>query len=173
VIRGVRIDASLLIMLAFLVVLLGFAVARGGPALVGEGLGTGGQLLLKIAPQLVVGFALAGLVTVLLPSEALVRYVGAESGFLGLAIASVAGIATPGGPFLQFPLVAALMSAGAGVGPIAAYLTAWSLLGWNRVLVWELPLLGGPFTLARWAVSLLLPILVGMTVAWVLRATSR
>lgn len=144
--RGLRIDTSILVILAILALLAVIAVTKGGPSLAAEGFASGFTLLVRIAPQLLIGFALAGLVTVLLPSEALGRYVGADSGLIGLALASVAGIATPGGPFLQFPLVAALAGAGAGPGPMAAYLTAWSLLGWNRFVVWELPLLGAPFT---------------------------
>jgi hypothetical protein len=56
---------------------------------------------------------------------------------------------------------------------MAAYLTAWSLLGWNRLLVWELPLLGAPFTVARWTVSLLAPIAVGLMVPQALRLLQR
>jgi hypothetical protein len=41
-------------------------------------------------------------------------------------------------------------------------LTAWSLISVNRALVYELPLLGVPFTVARWAASLLLPLIVGL-----------
>jgi uncharacterized membrane protein YraQ (UPF0718 family) len=166
-------DASLLIMAALLAVTLVVATVRGGPSLAADGVTTGFGLLLRIGPQLLIGFALAGLVTVLLPSQALGRLVGSESGLSGLAIASLAGIATPGGPFLQFPLVAALSAAGAGPGPMAAYLTAWSLLGWNRLLVWELPLLGAPFTVARWTVSLLAPIAVGLMVPQALRLLQR
>ena len=172
-IRGVRIGASLLIMTAILVLLVALSLAQGGPSLAWDGVTSGFNLLARITPQLLIGFALAGLVTVLLPSQALGRLVGAESGLSGLAIASLAGIATPGGPFLQFPLVAALSAAGAGPGPMAAYLTAWSLLGWNRLLVWELPLLGADFTFTRWAVSLPAAILIGLLVPQVLRLVQR
>jgi uncharacterized membrane protein YraQ (UPF0718 family) len=128
---------------------------------------------MTVLPQLIIGFTLAGLATVLLPSEVLGRYVGPESGFSGLAIATVAGMATPGGPFVQFPLVASLANAGAGTGPMAAFITAWSLISWNRIVVYELPLLGPQFTLARFSVSLLIPLLVGALVPWAIRAFQR
>jgi uncharacterized membrane protein YraQ (UPF0718 family) len=151
------------------VVLLVVAYLRGGWELPLEGLRTGTALLLSIAPQLVVGFMLAGVVTVLLPREALGTLVGANSGIVGILVATGAGIITPGGPFLQFPLVAALVASGAAPGPVAAYLTAWSLMGWHRLVIWEIPLLGTQFTLARFLVSLVLPVLVGLLLPTVLR----
>ena len=171
--RGGKLDPSVLILLGVAAVLLVLAVIRGGAPLAVSGVQSGAGLLLAVLPQLLIGFALAGLAMVLLPSEILGRYVGPESGLGGLAIATVAGMATPGGPFVQFPLVAALANAGAGTGPMAAFITAWSLISWNRIVVYELPLLGTNFTLARWSVSLLVPILVGALVPFAFRAFQR
>jgi uncharacterized membrane protein YraQ (UPF0718 family) len=106
---------------------------------------------------------------VLVPSSAIAGLVGEGSGFQGLLIATGVGALTPGGPFLQFPLVAALMRSGASEGNVAAYLTAWSLLGMQRVLVWELPVLGPTFASVRWSASLVLPIIVGLLVPQILR----
>lgn len=151
------------------VLLLIIAYLRGGWDLPLEGIRAGVGLLVSIAPQLSIGFILAGLVTVMLPRDALGTFVGAESGNTGILVATAAGIATPGGPFLQFPLVAALIASGAAPGPVAAYLTAWSLMGWHRVVIWELPLLGAQYTVARFIASLALPIIVGLAMPFVLR----
>jgi uncharacterized membrane protein YraQ (UPF0718 family) len=168
-----RMSPSLLILGALVLVLGVVALWAGGWPLAWRGVSSGGNLLLSVAPQLVLGFLLAGLVTVLLPRELLGRVVGEGSGLLGLAVATVAGLATPGGPFLQFPLVAALMQGGAAPGPVAAYITAWSLLGWNRILIYELPLLGPHFTLSRIVVTVLLPIVVGLLVPVAMRVLNR
>lgn len=167
-----RVTPSLLILGILAIGVGALAVSRGGTPLLIDGLRTSWGLFAAVAPQLLLGFTLAGLVTVLLPADVLARLVGEGSGFRGLLIASVAGIATPGGPFVQFPLMAAIASAGAGTGPMAAYLTAWSLMGWNRIVVYELPLLGPSFTVARIAVSLAAPLVVGALVPVVLRALS-
>ena len=53
------------------------------------------------------------------------------------------------------------MAAGAGAGPIIAYLTAWSLLGLHRLIIWEIPILGLEISVVRFAASLVLPPLVG------------
>lgn len=164
---------SILLLGSFVIITAAIAYARGGIQAPLEGGRVGLSLLLDVAPQLLLGFLLAGMVTVILPSEALGRYVGEESGLQGVAIGVVAGMATPGGPFLQFPLVASLVSGGAGAGPVGAYLTAWSLISWQRTLVWELPILGAPFTIARFVVSILLPVGVGLLLPPMLRFVTR
>jgi len=163
---------SLLIVAALVLGVLA-AFLRGGPTLAADGIVKGAELALSVAPQVLIGFALAGLVTVVIPASVISAWIGEGSGLRGIVIATAAGMLTPGGPFLQFPLVAGLANAGAGLGPVAAYLTAWSLLSVNRAIVWELPLLGVGFTGARWLVSIAVPIAVGLLTPLVLRATAR
>lgn len=160
---------SVLILGSLAAVLVVIAYRVGGWELPWRGLTTGMGLFAEVLPQLALGFLLAGLVTVLLPRDLLGRVVGEESGLLGIVLASAAGMATPGGPFLQFPLVAALMDGGAAPGPVAAYLTAWALLGWQRVLVWELPLLGPNFAFSRIVVTLVVPVIVGLLMPLAMR----
>jgi hypothetical protein len=76
---------------------------------------------------------------------------------------------TPAGPFVSLPIAAALRASGAGTAAIVAYLTAWSLLALHRLVAWEAPILGWPFALFRWSVSLALPFVAGL----VARAFSR
>ena len=73
------------------------------------------------------------------------------------------------GPFAQFPLIAALFQMGAAPGPLAAYITSFSLFGLNRIIVYEWPLLGAKFTTIRVLCSLLMPLLIGELVALVYR----
>lgn len=164
---------SLALLAAVFSILLVVAYARGGAPLIMSGLGESIRLLSSVAPQLALGFGAAGLLTVLLPSELIAQWLGEESGLQGLLIATVGGALTPGGPYTHFPLVAALSAGGAAPGPLTAYLTAWLLIGFNRALVWELPILGLPFTTARWIVSLAIPVLVGLAFPIVFRAVTR
>jgi uncharacterized membrane protein YraQ (UPF0718 family) len=164
---------AVLIVGALVVAMSLVALAQGGPARALDGYRTGAELALSVLPQVTLGFLLAGLITVVVPADLIGRWIGEGSGFGGVVIATVAGLLTPGGPFLQFPLVAALGRGGAGIGPLAAYLTAWSLLGLNRTIVWEIPLLGGTFTIARWAISIALPLIVGLLMPPAVRLLTR
>jgi uncharacterized membrane protein YraQ (UPF0718 family) len=147
--------------LLLLALLVWLAYAKKGGAAVGEGFSKSGALIVSVAPSMALGFFLAGFVTVLVPQEAVARSLGENSGPRGLLLASVAGILTPGGPFTHFPLLAALRSQGAGIGPLSAYITAWSLLGAHRILLWEGPLLGWRFVFIRVGVSFFCAPLVG------------
>lgn len=142
------------------------------PDLAREGFQTAWGLFLFILPNLVVGLTLGGMIQVLMPRELLASWAGEDSGFTGLAIATVAGALTPGGPFVQFPLVASLWKAGTGVGPVTAYISAWSLLGFQRILVYEAPILGWRFALTRISVSLVLPILAGYATSFAFKRIS-
>lgn len=134
----------------------------GGVDAIWRALGSAGQTILVILPMFAAGLLLAGLVHVLVPREGVARWLGAASGLRGLLIAMGVGAFTPGGPITSFPLVVALAEAGADIGVLVAYLTAWATLGLNRILIWELPLLNADFVAVRVAASLPLPIVAGL-----------
>ncbi len=115
------------------------------------------RLLIEILPRILAALAIAALVQVLIRREAVARALGEEAGAKGIALAVGAGAVTPGGPMTSFPLVNALQDAGGGRSALVAYLTSWSLLGFQRILTWEVPLMGLEFTAIRFLASLPLP----------------
>lgn len=129
------------------------------------------DLMIFIIPQLAAGLLLGGLVQVLLSRERISRALGARSRLRGLVIATGAGMITPEGPFTSFPLVFALWKAGADIGALVTYLTAWALIGINRILIWEVPFMGVEFALLRLAVCLPLPLVCGLIARQVSRRT--
>ncbi|WP_416914608.1 MAG: permease [Roseicyclus sp.] len=135
---------------------------QGGLPLVGAGMAEALGLLLIVLPQLAAGLLMGGLISRLVSRDRVAALLGQELGMRGLMLASFAGAITPGGPFTSFPVVHALWVAGADAGALIAYLTSWALIGVNRLIVWELPLMGAEFTLVRTLVCLPLPILAGL-----------
>jgi len=119
------------------------------------------KLTLEILPLLVFAFIVAGMVQTLMPGEQLARWVGAESGLRGILIGAVAGGLSPGGPYINLPIAAGLLKAGAGVGTMVAFLTAWSLWAVAR-LPMEVGILGWKFTLIRLACTFFFPPLAGL-----------
>jgi len=99
---------------------------------------------------------------VLMPRALVVRWVGAESGFMGIVIATLAGVVCPGGPITIFPIAASFLAIGADIGAAIAFITSWTLLGYARTLVWELPFFGAEFIIWRNIISLPLPIVAGL-----------
>jgi len=139
-----------------------FVYARDGMGPVLEILVTDLKLLASILPQMLAGCLIGSFVTMLLPREVVARTVGAESGLVGLFIATGIGAILPGGPFTIYPVAGALLTLGADAGTAIAFITSWTLLGYNRALVWELPFFGQDFVLWRMLVAIPLPIIAGL-----------
>jgi uncharacterized membrane protein YraQ (UPF0718 family) len=163
------INGTLLVLLGLLAGLVLLAWSRGGAALVQQGLSGGGALLASYALIVAVSFLAAGFAEVLVPTEWVRRTLGDDSGLRGLAIASGAGILTPAGPFVSMPIAAVMVRSGAGMGPVVAFLTSWSLLALHRFIAWEVPILGWRLAVLRYGVCLVLPFVAG----WLARLLSR
>ena len=139
---------------------------RDGQARFLEILSADVSLFLDILPKVMAACLIASFVAVLMPRDVVVKWVGAESGFLGLIIATLAGIVVPGGPITVFPIAAAFIAVGAGIGATIAFVTSWTLLGYGRALVWELPFFGADFVIWRSLVALPLPVVAGLLAQW-------
>jgi len=144
-----------------LAILFTFLAWMKSPAAAWEGANSAGRLFLSVLPGMLAGFLLGGMIQVLIPRDLVAIWIGEDSGFRGLLIATLAGAVTPGGPFVQFPLVASLWKSGAGVAPIITYVSSWLLLGMQRILVYEAPILGWRLASMRILISLAAPMAVG------------
>ncbi len=153
-------DVSTWILLALTLLALAVALSRG-PAVAGEGMRSGARLLRSVAPELLLGFALAGLLDVLLPAVTLQRWLGAETSARGIGLAWALGLLIPGGPYVLFPMAAQLFRAGVAPAAIITLVTAKTLVSPIRMLTYEAPVLGWRMTLARLLPAVLLPPLVG------------
>ena len=160
-----RMDVSLFVLLAFVIVALTFAFFRDAHLPL-RGLAASGRLLRGVWLDLVLGFVLAGLMDVLIPAPALSRWLGDERPGRGILVGWAAGLVIPGGPYLVFPVVASLFQKGAAPGPLISLLTAKTLVSPIRMLTYEAPLLGWPLTLARFIPGVLLPPVMGVIGQW-------
>ena len=144
--------------LAVILVLVGYY--RGG----GEhlaGMRTGLALTWQVLPLLLFAFIVAGMVQVLVPRELIAHWVGAGSGVRGIFIGAAAGGLAPGGPYVNLPVVAALLRSGAGVGPMVAFLTGWLVWAVSR-LPMEVGILGWKFTAIRLISTFVFPPVAGL-----------
>ncbi len=157
-------DLPTLILVALALVLAVVAYLKD-PGLPWVGAKTSLSLLWVILPRLVPALLLAGLLQVLVPQDLVARYFGRASGFRAIAIASVAGVITPGGPMVTVPFLVVLANSGMALPPLVAYMTSWSLFGMQRIITWEAPLMGWHFVAVRVLSSLAFPMLAGWLVA--------
>ena len=158
---------------AFDLVIYGLALALTvaayfrDPSLPVVGLKAGFGLLLDILPRLLGALVLTGMLQVLISPDWIQQWLGRSAGQRGIYVGFVAGILTPGGPLVSFPMVAAFYQSGASLSALVAYVTSWSLFGFQRILAWELPFMGSRFVLVRVLPTLIFPILAGYLVRFI------
>ena len=145
--------ASTLLMGGLALILLGIGYHRGEGQHV-AGLKFALRVTVQIVPLLIFAFIVAGMVEVLVPREALSRWIGAESGLKGILMATVAGGVCPGGPYVSLPIVAGLLRSGASIGVVVAFLPM------------EVGILGWRVTLIRVASTFFFPPIAGLLAKW-------
>ena len=147
--------------LAFVAALLAFLAWRqGGAQLAFDGIRSGAALLLRVFPLLIAAFLTAGLIQVLVKEDTVSRWLGSKSGWRGLLLACLGGALIPGGPYVYYPIAAALLHTGAGLGVLIAFISAKNLWSFSRSPV-ESALLGPKLTLVRFIVTFAIPPLLG------------
>jgi uncharacterized membrane protein YraQ (UPF0718 family) len=149
-----------LILLVVAVALAGIAWFQGGPALAWSGLVQGARTLLGVLPMLLAAFVIAGLIQTMISRERVARWMGEASGWRGIGLAFLAGAVTPGGPYVYYPIVGALMQAGASLGVLVTFVTAKNLWSLTRLPL-EFALLGPHLAVIRLGITLVLPPLLG------------
>ena len=141
-------------------VLVAIAWWTGGFNLALAGLSDGVMTLLLVTPLLIAAFLIAGLVQTLVGAELVERWLGSSSGWRGILLACVGGALIPGGPYAYYPIAAALLQAGAGLGVLVAFITAKNLWTISRLPL-EVALLGPNITWMRYVITLIIPPLLG------------
>ena len=165
-------DVSFYVLLGLTAALVVFALFRDA-RLLGDAVRATARLFSSVWTEVALGFFLAGLFDVLVPSEVLVQWLGAERTGRGILVAWAAGLAIPGGPYVLFPIMANLFGKGVAAGPLIALISAKTLVSPIRMLTYEAPLLGWPLTLARFLPGMLVPPLLGIVGQWLFELLSR
>ncbi len=148
-----------IVMAIFAIILLFIGYSKGeGQHIVG--LKSALKMTTQILPLLIFAFIMAVMIQVLLPRELLSKWIGEGSGMRGIFIGTIVGGITPGGPYVSLPLAAGFLRAGAGVGTMVAFITAWSLWAISR-LPMEIGILGWKFTVVRLACTFFFPPIAG------------
>ncbi len=147
------------ILLWLIVGALAFFAAMRGRVLLNDGARDGVIEFIKLLPRISIGVVGSGFVAEVLPKVLIGSWLGPESGLLGVALATLGGAITPGGPVVGFSIGAAALKSGAGAPQVIAYSTAWALYAIHRLMIWEVPLMPARVVWLRAAVSLPLPFL--------------
>jgi len=148
-----------LVAIALLLLALAFMQGRDVPL---RGLQTAGRTLWRNLPLLLVSFIIAGVAQVLIPKDLIAEWLGAEAGLKGVLIGCLVGGLAPGAPYAVFPVVGALYKAGASLGAVVGFVSAWSLWSVSRLPV-EMALIDPKAALVRYAITFVMPVIAGLS----------
>jgi hypothetical protein len=145
------------ILLWLVVGALAFMAALRGRVLFNDGAREGLWEFIRLLPRIGAGVVGSGFIAEVLPKALVASWIGPESGFIGVLIATLGGALTPGGPVVGFSIGAAALKGGAGAPQVIAYSTTWALYAIHRLVIWEVPMMPPRLVWLRAAVSLPLP----------------
>ena len=154
-------SAALLIdiMLWGSVAAVGLIAYRRGPTVLNASLREGAMDFINIIPRIALGVIGSGYIAAVIPPEVITAWLGPNSGWFGVAAAVLAGAATPGGPVVGFSIGAVALKSCGGAPQVLAYVIAWALFAFQRLLLWEIPFMPARFVWFRAAVSVPFPFL--------------
>jgi hypothetical protein len=138
---------------------VGIIAWRQDKAVLSVALRGGAMDFINIVPRIALGVIGSGVIAAIIPSVVLVGGLGPATGWLGVATAVVAGAATPGGPVVGFSIGAVALKSGGGAPQVTAYVVAWALFAFQRLILWEIPFMPARFVWFRAMVSLPFPFL--------------
>jgi len=138
---------------------VGIIAWRQDKAVLTVALRKGGMDFINIVPRIALGVIGSGFIAAIIPSSVIVGGLGPDTGWLGVATAVVAGAATPGGPVVGFSIGAVALKSGGGTPQVVAYVVAWALFAFQRLILWEIPFMPARFVWFRAAVSIPFPFL--------------
>jgi hypothetical protein len=147
------------IMLWCSVAAVGFIALQRGRQVLTTSVREGTMDFINIVPRIALGVIGSGYIAAVIPQEIITGWLGPNSGWPGVLTAVIAGAATPGGPVVGFSIGAVALKAGGGAPQIIAYVVAWALFAFQRLLLWEIPFMPARFVWFRAAVSLPFPFL--------------
>jgi hypothetical protein len=104
---------------------------------------------INIVPRIALGVIGSGYIAAVIPQEIITGWLGPNSGWLGVLTAVIAGGATPGGPVIGFSIGAVALKAGGGSPQVIAYVVAWALFAFQRLILWEIPFMPARFVWFR------------------------
>ena len=146
---------------------VGYIAWQRGPNVLTASMREGTMDFVRVVPRIALGVVGSGYIAAVIPQEIITGWLGPDSGWSGVLTAVIAGAATPGGPVVGFSIGAVALKAGGGAPQVVAYVIAWALFAFQRLILWEIPFMPARFVWFRAAVSLPFPFLaagIGMAI---------
>ena len=122
----------------------------------------------NILPEFLVVILLVGVLLAVLNPEVISKIIGSDSGWFGVALASVVGSVTLIPGFVAFPMAAMLLKGGAGYMQIGAFISTLMMVGVVTMPV-EMKYFGKKLTILRNVLAFIFSFVVAYVIGVVVR----
>jgi uncharacterized membrane protein YraQ (UPF0718 family) len=116
--------------------------------------------MLMIMPPI---FIILGFLDVWMERETMIKFMGEDSGFLGIVIAFLMGSVAAGPLYVAFPFAGVLLKKGSKLFNVLIFLGAWSATK-IPISIFEASVMGWKFMLTRYAIDIPVIILIAYIV---------
>ena len=120
----------------------------------------------NILPQLLVVVLFVGVLLAVINNDVIVKIIGKESGWYGVALSAAVGSVTLIPPFVAFPMAAMLLEGGAGYMQIGAFVSSLMMVGVLTLPV-EMKYFGKKLASLRNVLALIFSFVVAFVISWV------
>lgn len=156
-------NAALILLYVIPLVLVAYSIKRADGTLY-TGLTRALEQFIILVPRLFVAMIAAAFIVQLIPEQVISSYLSDNSPWVAILIGSLTGLIIPAAPVVVFSMAASFANAGASTAALVSFITAWTIFAPHRVVIYEVPLLGGSFVRLRLLVAFPLPLLAGALV---------
>jgi len=122
---------------------------------------------IKILPMVFAIIVIIGLLLGFVPPDQISKFVGEQSGILGVLLVGVVGAVLYIPALLSFPLAASLLESGASVSAVAAFITTLTMVG-TITLPLEIKELGRKMAFLRNGISFVIAIIIALIMGAIL-----
>ncbi|RLF44337.1 MAG: permease [Thermoplasmata archaeon] len=126
-----------------------------------------GKSFIRILPMIFIIIIIIGLLLGFLPPYQISRFVGEQSGILGILLVGAIGALMHIPALLSFPLAASLLEEGASVSVVAAFIITLTMIG-TITLPIEIKELGRELALLRNGISFVIAIFIALVMGVIL-----
>lgn len=156
-------NPALIVLYIIPIVLIIYSLKRADGTL-RPGLTRAFEQFIILVPRLIVAMIAAAFIVRLIPDQVISNYLSDNSPWIAILIGALTGMIIPAAPVVVFSMAASFANAGASTAALVAFITAWTIFALHRVVIYEVPLLGGSFVRLRLLVAFPLPLLAGALV---------
>ena len=126
-----------------------------------------GKSFIRILPMMLIIIIVIGLLLGFVPPEQISKFIGNQSGIVGVLLVGVVGAIMHIPALLSFPLAASLLEGGASVTAVAAFITTLTMIG-VVTLPLEIKELGKKMALLRNGISFVIAIIIALIMGAIL-----